>query len=150
MKRIDPNSPLQSSHRLRIPFNDLDPAGMVWHGRYFKYFECARSQLMDEVGYGYAQMHESGYLWPVVDVNVRYLKPLLLNQNIVVTAVLQEWELRLKVDHEIVNENGDVCARATTIQVPVHPDSMEIRIGAPKVLIDKVEARLNCAAVEPD
>lgn len=142
MKRIDPKSPLSTNHRFRIPFNDLDPAGMVWHGRYFKYFEAARAQLMDELGYGYARMHESGILWPVVDANVRYRKPLRLNQQVVVTAQLEEWELRLKVLHEIVNEAGEVCSRATTIQVPVASESMEIRLGAPRELIQCIESRL--------
>ena len=150
MRRIDPDSPLCASHRFRVPFNDLDPAGMVWHGRYFKYFEIARAKLMDDLGYGYARMHESGVIWPVVDANVRYRKPLRLNQLVVVTAMLQEWELRLKVQHEIVNEDGDVCSRATTIQVPVAGDSMEIQMGSPRELIESVESRLDAASAGHD
>lgn len=116
---------------------------MVWHGRYFKYFEVARAQLMDDLGYGYARMHESGILWPVVDANIRYRKPLRLNQLVVVTATLEEWELRLKVNHEIVNEAGEVCSRGTTIQVPVDGKSMEIQLGRHQELVGRVETRLS-------
>lgn len=142
MMKTDPDSPLSASYRFRVPFNDLDPAGMVWHGRYFKYYEIARAQLMDELGYGYARMHESGVLWPVVDAELRYRKPLRLNQPVVVTAMLLEWELRLKVLHEIFNEAGEVCSRATTVQVPVNKDSMEIKLGTPAELLEKIETRL--------
>jgi len=142
INKIDPDFPLQASHALKIPFCDLDPAGVVWHGRFFRYFELARAQLLDEIGYGYAEMHESGYNWPVVDANVRYLKPLLLNQNVVVTAALSEWEFRLKVDHQIVNESDELCVRATTVQVPVLRETNEFRLGSPDRLIECVESKL--------
>lgn len=142
MRKIDPNTPLQASCGLRIPFNDLDPAGVVWHGRYFKYFEMARAQLMGDIGYGYVEMHASGFIWPVVDASVRYLRPLVLDQEVTVTAALLEWELRLKAVHEIVDREGRVCARATTIQVPVRRDTKEFQLGAPARLIECIEARL--------
>ena len=141
-KKIDPKAPLQSSCSVRVPFSDLDPAGVVWHGRFFRYFELARAQLLEEIGYGYAEMYESGFNWPVVDAGIRYLKPLRLHQQVVVTAALVEWELRLKVDHQIVDEAGDVCARASTVQVPVDRTSNEFRLGSPARLIECVEARL--------
>ena len=28
---------------IKIPFHDLDSGNVVWHGRYFKYFESART-----------------------------------------------------------------------------------------------------------
>lgn len=146
MKKVDPNHPLSESHSFRVPFNDLDPAGMVWHGRYFKYFEIARAQLMDSLGYGYTRMHESGILWPVVDANIRYRKPLRLNQLVTVIAQLEEWDLRLKVRHEIVDESGETCSGATTIQVPVDQESMEIQLGSHQALIDCVENRIRSAS----
>lgn len=140
---IDSDSPLTASCQLSIPFNDLDPAGVVWHGRYLKYFECARARLMDELGYGYPEMQDSGLLWPVVDLNVSYRKPLRLNEKIVVAATLREWEFRLTVDHEITNESGERCVTATTVQVPVFLETMEICLGAPQRLMDSIERKLH-------
>lgn len=142
MNNTEDTHSLSASCALEIPFNDLDPAGVVWHGRYFKYFELARARLMDDIGYGYEKMHDSGYTWPVVDARVRYLKPLKLNQQVTVTAALKEWELRLKVYHEIVDASGAVFARATTIQVPVRRDTNELQFGCPAGLVERVEARL--------
>lgn len=142
MNHTQANHSLSASCALEIPFNDLDPAGVVWHGRYFKYFELARARLMEDIGYGYEKMHDSEYTWPVVDARVRYLKPLKLNQQVTVTAVLKEWELRLKVDHEIVDGSGAVFARATTIQVPVRRDTNELQLSCPAGLVERVEARL--------
>lgn len=49
--------------RLSVPFFDLDSAGVVWHGRYFRYFELARARLLDDIGYGYGEMAASGFIW---------------------------------------------------------------------------------------
>lgn len=141
-RKIDPDAPLKARCPIKIPFSDLDPAGVVWHGRFFKYFELARTQLMEDIGYGYADMHESGFAWPVVDASVRYIKPLVFNQLVVLTAALAEWELRLVVDHEIENESGEICVRATTVQVPVSRESNEFKMCSPSRLIECVEARL--------
>jgi acyl-CoA thioester hydrolase len=40
-------------------FFDLDPMAVVWHGNYVKYFEYARSALLQKFDYDYVQMRES-------------------------------------------------------------------------------------------
>lgn len=128
--------------RVTVPFFDLDSAGMVWHGRYFKYFELARSSLLKDIGYGYEDMAASGFVWPVTDSAVRYLRPLVLDQDFIVTARLREWELRLVVDYLIEDDAGNVCTRATTTQVPVDAATRSLAFGGPRVFIERVEAKL--------
>ena len=53
---------------LRTQFYDLDPMNIVWHGNYVRYLEQARSALLSEIGYGYAEMQASGFAWPIVDL----------------------------------------------------------------------------------
>ena len=133
---------LTASAKIRIPFFDLDPAGVAWHGRYFQYFELARCELFEDIEYSYEEMVDSGFLWPVADTSVRYTRPLTLNQVVIVTACLREWEMRLVVDYKIEDEDGTVLTKARTIQVPVDADTMELTLGSPQVLIDNVDQRL--------
>ena len=142
MIKIDFSNCLTASVDVRIPFFDLDPAGVAWHGRYFQYFELARCELLEDVKYSYEEMTESGVLWPVADTMVRYVRPLTLNQKVQVTACLREWEMRLVIDYKIANETGDVHTKARTIQVPVDANTMELTLGSPQVLIDNVESKL--------
>jgi acyl-CoA thioester hydrolase len=133
---------LSAAEKLRIPFHDLDPTGVVWHGRYFKYFDLARCALLEEFDYGYEQMKNSGYLWPVVDTSVRFVRPLTLNQEVRVTAILIEWEMRLVMDYRIEDEANRVCTRARTVQVPVDAETFELTLGSPDILIENVHKRL--------
>lgn len=142
MIKTDFSNCLTASIDVRIPFFDLDPAGVAWHGRYFQYFELARCELLEDVEYSYEEMTKSGILWPVADSIVRYVRPLTLNQKVRVTACLREWEMRLVIDYKIEDETGDVHTKARTIQVPVDADTMELTLGSPQLLIDNVAAKL--------
>ncbi len=142
MIKSDFSNSLTASVKIRIPFFDLDPTGVVWHGRYFQYFELARCELLEGIDYSYKEMVDSGFRWPVADTSVRYTRPLTLNQAVIVTACLREWEMRLVVDYKIEDEDGTVFTKARTIQVPVNADTMELTLGSPQVLIDNVDQRL--------
>ncbi len=142
MIKCDFSNSLTASIRIRIPFFDLDPAGVAWHGRYFQYFELARCELLEAINYSYEEMVDSGFLWPVADTSVRYVRPLTLNQVAIVTACLREWEMRLVVDYKIEDEDGTVLTKARTIQVPVDAGTMELTLGSPQVLIDNVHEKL--------
>lgn len=127
---------------MRVPFHDVDPANVVWHGRYFKYFEEVRRTLLEELDYSYASMMESGYIWPVVDASVRYVRPLELDQRFTVTACIVEWELRLVVEYRIHSEDGILHTKGRTVQVPVDATTRELLIGSPGILIERIEKRL--------
>lgn len=116
-------------------FHDCDPMQVVWHGHYFKYFELARCALLQRHDYDYPQMSASGYLFPVVDARVKYIRPLRYAQPLTVVARIVEWENRLKLDYEIRDAaSGEVLTRAHTIQVAVDAVSGEMLYVCPPVL----------------
>ncbi len=53
---------------MEVGFFDVDSYRVVWHGNYPKYFEIARCKLLDKIGFTYADMEETGYFYPVVDL----------------------------------------------------------------------------------
>ena len=147
MPKIDLSRYLSSTVRVRVPFFDLDPAGVAWHGRYFQYFELARCELLELVGYSYEQMMGSGILWPIADTSVRYLQPLVLNQDVLVTAYLREWEMRIVIDYRIEDEAGALFTRASTTQVPVDAGSLDLLFGSPDFFVENVQSRMREAGL---
>lgn len=116
-------------------FHDCDPMQVVWHGNYFKYLELARCALLQRYDYDYPQMQASGYLFPVVDARVKYIRPLHYAQPLRVRARIVEWENRLKIAYEIVDAgHGRLLTRAHTIQVAVDAASGEMRYVCPQIL----------------
>lgn len=124
---------------LTVPFHDVDMMGVVWHGNYFRYFEIAREALLNQFNYGYRQMKESGYLWPVVDTRVRYRDVLTFEQRFRVRARLEEYENRLRIGYEIVDAvSGKRTTTGYTIQVAVEEKSREMSFVSPDILFERM------------
>ncbi|MGD8112773.1 acyl-CoA thioesterase [Vibrio sp. TRT 17S01] len=135
----DVQYPLNSEVTLVTSFQDADPMGVVYHGNYFRFFEEARRVLMDKIDYGYLAMNESGYMWPVIDTRVKYVKAIPFNHQIRVTATLTEWENRLRVDYIVFDaQTGQRMCKAHTTQVAVSMADQEMCFVSPKVFTDKV------------
>ena len=130
--------PLEATVSITVPYQDADPAGVVWHGNYFRYFDVARCALLDVLDYGYRAMEETGFGWPIVDTRVKYVKSVCYGEMITVTASLLEWEYRIKIAYTVRDESGECMTKGHTIQVAVNIGSGEMHLGAP----DALETRL--------
>lgn len=120
-------------------FYDIDPMNVVWHGNYPRFLELARVELFDKIDYGYAQMVASGFAWPVVDMGVRYIRPIKLLQRVEVRAGVVEWENRLKTVFEILDvETRKRLTRAHSIQVAVNIKTEELLWETPPILRQKL------------
>jgi len=132
---------VEAEVEVEIPFHDNDPMGVTWHGNYLRYWEGARAALLGKIGYGYAQMQASGYLFPVVDARIKFIKPTTFGQRVRVRAKLEEYENRLKIAYLITDTaSGETVSKGFTIQVAVAKDSGEMCFCSPPVLIEKVLA----------
>lgn len=139
MRRGAPPSRWFAETEIDVQFFDLDPMNIVWHGNYVKYLEVARCALLEGIGYNYMQMKDSGYMWPVIDVNLRYIGSAVFGQRLRVRAELVEWENRLKVDYLITcAATGKRLTRASTTQVAVDIKTGEMCFGSPPVLFEKL------------
>jgi len=126
-----------------VPFFDVDSMNVVWHGHYVKYLEVARCALLDDIGHNYLQMKESGYAWPVIDLQLRYVQAARFGQRLQVRADLVEWQNRLLIHYLIKDAaTGQRLTRASSVQVAVNVASGEMQLVSPKVFIDAVERRL--------
>jgi len=122
-----------------VQFFDLDPMEIVWHGNYVKYLEIVRCALLDKIGYNYPQMKESGYLWPVIDMQLRYVGPAIFGQKLKLRADLVEWENRMKIDYLITDAvSGKRLNRASTTMVAVDVATREMCFASPPVLFEKL------------
>jgi acyl-CoA thioester hydrolase len=124
---------------LQIPFHDVDMMEIAWHGHYAKYFEIARCALFDQLEYNYQQMKESGFAWPVIDLRVRYAKPLRFQQWIVICAEVSEYENRFKINYTITDRDTGVrLTKGHTVQVAVEISSAEMLFASPPILLGKL------------
>ena len=129
----------QTSIDLQIPFHDVDMMEVVWHGHYVKYFEIARCALLEKIDYNYPQMRDSGFVWPIIDLSIRYARPAVFGQTITVKAQIVEWENRLKINYLITDKGtGARLTKGHSVQVAVDLATKEMCFVSPSVLLEKL------------
>lgn len=134
---------LSTYFEMEVPFFDVDSYRIVWHGNYPKYFEIARCQLLEEIGFPYEKMEETGFFFPVIDLQCKYVKPLLFKQPIRINASLKEWEHKLVIDYLIDDPaTGEKFTKGRTQQVAVQMPENITQFQSPAELVEKIEARL--------
>jgi acyl-CoA thioester hydrolase len=131
---------LTASGFVEVPFHDVDAMNVCWHGNYLKYFEIGRAALLRAFDYDYREMQSSGYLWPIVEAHLKYVRPAIYGQQLEVRAELLEYRNRLKIGYTIVDRaSGTRLTKGYTIQVAVDAASQELQFESPPVVFEKLE-----------
>jgi len=129
---------------LEVPFFDVDSYRIAWHGSYVKYLEIARCKLLEHINYTYDDMERSGYFFPIVDLQIKYIQPLRFKQMVTVTATLSEWEHRLAIRYLITDQaTGERLTKGRTVQAAVAMPGLTTQFICPNILIDNVQRVLS-------
>ena len=125
-------APLRETLSRRVRFEEVDPLGIVWHGRYASYFEDARVALTDRYGIGYLDFYEKGVVAPIRKFHVDYFLPLRFRETFTVEAVLHWTEAtRLNMEFILRNEAREVTTTGYTVQVMLDADRNLLMLPPP-------------------
>ena len=119
--------------QLTVPFYDLDPMQMVWHGNYLKYFDMARSELFFDLGINLmAYFKKTNYLFPITKTSTKHIASLRFRDTFKCKASVVEAGYKIVVDFELrLVENNRLCARGRSEQVAVKYPDMELEFEIP-------------------
>ncbi len=101
--------------RLQVRFNEVDSYQVAWHGHYVAWMEVGRNDLAGRFGMDALQLAELGFLGPVVNLEVRYLRPARFKDEIIIRTSLRPTETATLVfQQEIVAVDGRKLATGVT------------------------------------
>jgi acyl-CoA thioester hydrolase len=107
---------------IQVRFHELDPYGHLNHGVYLNYFEQARVELLDQIGFGLPHLEELGHHIVVVEARVRFLAPAYSGDEVTITSSITDlrrvsstWNQQMLRDGEVIATN-DVRAAMTDLQ----------------------------------
>ena len=76
---------------VRVYWEDTDAGGIVFYANYLKFFERARTEWLRALGIQQQQLKETtGGMFVVAETSIKYLRPARLDDELIVTARLQE------------------------------------------------------------
>ena len=129
-----------------VAFNQCDPLGVAWHGRYLEWMEAARTALFASRNLDVPELVELGHRMYVVDARVRYMAPLTYGDPVHVTAWFSQLEPLIRVAYDVRHgESGRWCARAHTVLATTDRHG-ELLTSIPGAVLE----RLPAVAAHPD
>jgi acyl-CoA thioester hydrolase len=130
---------LSARTMIEVPFHDVDTMRVCWHGNYLKYFEFGRAALQRLLDYDHDAMEASGYVWPIVECKLKFVRPARYGQRLEVEASLVEYENRLKIDYLIRDlHTAAILTKGYTTQVALDASTGELQFVSPAILFEKV------------
>ncbi len=101
---------VEFSHPVRVYIEDTDAGGIVYHVNYLKFMERARTEFMRSLGFDRQVIFNSELMFVVRDVNVSYLEPARLDDELQVTARLVDSGAAYILLLQSVRRGDDVLA----------------------------------------
>lgn len=103
IQKINPTSEGQwFEYPVRAHPHHTDYAGVVWHGSYITWMEAARVECLRSLGIDFENLVALGCDLPVVDLSIRYHRPMGMGMPAVVkTRILKMKGVRINWDYRI-------------------------------------------------
>lgn len=125
---------------LRVRYGETDQMGVVYHGNYATYCEVARVEFFREMGLPYKELEDKGVMLPVVELNLKYVKPAYYDEVLHIKTFLTEIprSVRLHFDYEIYNEKNELLTTGHSVLAFI---DMKTRrpIRCPQYMIERLE-----------
>lgn len=105
---------------VKVRYQETDQMGVVYHANYLVWFEIGRTNLIEQLGFKYADMEKDGIVSPVTDIEVKYKRPLRYGQTALVKTKVEKYNgFRVVYYYEIYTEEGElaVIGRSTHVCV---------------------------------
>ena len=151
MNKSTTESDLWFAYPIRVQPHHTDYGGVVWHGTYITWMESARIACIRAAGISFEALVTSGYDLPVVNLDLRYRRPLSLGMEAVVkTRLLPVQGIRLVWEYAIETAAPEpelcVTGKITLITVDTHSRKVVRRFPPGiKKLVSQVERLLYSA-----
>jgi acyl-CoA thioester hydrolase len=108
---------------LTIYFEDTDTAGIVYYANYLKFMERARSDMLRAVGIDQRAAKEAGEgVYAVAEVNIRYLRPARLGNDLLVVSTVEQVRAASVAIHQRVMRGSELLADARVTAAFLDPN----------------------------
>lgn len=104
-----------SKIKIRVRYSETDRMGYVYYGNYAAYLEVARVEALRSLGITYKSLEDEGVLLPVVQYNMRYLKPAYYDDEIEIETIIPFIPDSVRIRFEYITKRDDeILNRAWT------------------------------------
>jgi acyl-CoA thioester hydrolase len=105
----------ESITQVRVRYAETDQMNVVYYGNYAQYFEVGRVESIRQLGYTYKDMEIEGVMLPVIELNIKYLRPATYDELLTIKTQIRELPVDHKIEfhQEVYNESGKMLTSGT-------------------------------------
>lgn len=101
---------------IKVRYNETDQMAVVYHANYIVWFELARQDFVEKVGYTVKELETLGVMFPVVSVNAFYKNPVRFGDDVKVeTSVVKFTKIKTIYKHEVYTNGVLACTGESVI-----------------------------------
>jgi acyl-CoA thioester hydrolase len=127
-----------SETTVRVRYAETDRMGYVYYGNYTQYYEIGRVEALRQLGSSYKDMEDNGIMLPVYTCNIKYIKPALYDDLLVIKTTIKELpSARISFDYEIYNQKNELLNTANTVLVFINTTTNKPCV-APESFMEKL------------
>ncbi|ALV21964.1 acyl-CoA thioesterase [Carnobacterium antarcticum] len=94
-----------SQYEHKAQYYETYQMGIIHHSNYIRWFEEARTSLLDEVGFGYDQMEKEGIIVPVLAISCDYTSMVRYNQTVLILPKVETFNgIRMTISYQITDK----------------------------------------------
>jgi len=144
--------PLYHHVPLRVLWADTDPAGIVWFGVFFRYFEQAEEELFRRLGQDRTRLlHQLGIFMPRTSLQSRFRSPARLGDEIAVgVGVSSIGERRIEYAFDVRDRLTDRLISEASYRVACVDASTFERRSFPEAITRLLKPALSSRSSGPD
>lgn len=131
---------LVTETQIRVRYAETDQMNVVYHGNYAQYFEVARAECIRENGFTYKQIEELGVIMPIVEINIKFVRPAHYDDLLTIKTTLKELPTSYKMEfhHEVYNEQHKLLTIGKVLLYFIDTSTKE-KTTIPQQMLDKVK-----------
>ncbi len=101
---------MKHRYEVKIYYEDTDCGGVVYYANYLRYFERARTELLEAGGISLKRLMEEGRLFVVVEAFMKYISPGKYGDVLVIETSLDKMgPASIVFGHRVVRESTGEC-----------------------------------------
>lgn len=109
---------LVSETKIRVYYEDTDQMGVVYYGKYLRYYEIGRTEMIRNLGISYKQIEDSGILLPARSVRINYIKPAHYDDLLTIRTIVDQIpKVKFLIKGEIYNQNNELVNEGEVVLV---------------------------------
>lgn len=118
------------SYEHKVQYYETDQMGIVHHSNYIRWFEEARTYVLEEIGFGCKKMEECGVMSPVLAVNAEYKSMTHYSDIVCIDTKLASYNgIKLQLDYVIRDKaTGEVRCSGYTRHCFLTPEGRPVSL----------------------